>query len=363
MPTRSDASDGSGSSRSSGSNDTLPAVDTWASWQAAGASSHDKCLQFRVGGHARVSCLLCSTGVGSPRWLLPFVQRRLPKELGRRLPPLASSQPKQVRDALCESLGAVQEAWLQALEPNLNRRDELLRAPDQGPGEASLAALEAELSAGCSLALAVVWQGDQLYLANLGCTRVLLLRGGGSEGEAVERLTVEHSLRNADELARLSRLGIDTGALSTDTLPVTRCLGAHPHRRRPPHNNQGPDPVSSEPELCGPLSVETGCRLVFLSDGLCAALDSSGIAPKEADRLVGRLVSSSQPRGSARQALSQLLDQCQLPPEWPHELTLMVVSLCEEDASPAATPVPPTDGRVDPYVDFTPLVSALETVR
>lgn len=38
----------------------------------------------------------------------------------------------------------------------------------QGPGEASLAALEAELSAGCSLALAVVWQGDQLYLANLG---------------------------------------------------------------------------------------------------------------------------------------------------------------------------------------------------
>lgn len=310
-----------------------------------------------------MSCLLCSTGVGSPRWLLPFVQRRLPKELAKRLP--QSSQPKQVRDALCESLKAVQDAWLQGLEPNLNRRDELLRASDQGPGEASLAALEAELSAGCSLALAVVLDGDQLYLANLGRTRVLLLRGGGgSEGEATaaepQLLTVEHSLRNADELARLSRLGVDTGALSVDALPVTRCLGAHPRRRRP-NDDSGPDPLSSDPELCGPLTVETGCRLVFLSDGLCAALDCSGIAAKEADRLVGRLV-SSQPGASARQALSHLLDHCQLPPGWAHEVTLMVVSLCEEDA-PAPTPVPPTDGRVDPYVDFAPLVSALEAVR
>lgn len=358
MPTRSDASDGSGSSRGSGSNDTLPAADTWAS---TGASAHDKCLQFRVGG-GRVSCLLCPTGVGSPRWLLPFVQRRLPRELAKRLP--NATQPSQVRDALCESLGAVQDAWLQGLEPNLNRRDELLRASDQGPGEASLAALEAELSAGCSLALAVVWQGDQLYLANLGRARVLLLRGGGggSEGEGAEpqRLTVEHSLRNADELARLSRLGIDTGGLSADTLPATRCLGAHPHRRRP--HDQGPDPLSSDPELCGPLTVEPGCRLVFLSDGLCSALDCAGITAKEADRLVGRLV-SSQPGASARQALSRLLDHCQLPSGWPHELTLMVVSLCEEDASPAATPVPPTDGRVDPYVDFAPLLSALEAVR
>lgn len=361
MPTRSDSSDGSGSSRGTSSTDTLPAADTWASWQAAGAS-HDKCLQFRVSSHARVSCLLCSTGVGSPRWLVPFVQRRLPKELARRLP--RTSQPKQVRDALCESLQAVQEAWLQGLEPNLNRRDELLRASDQGPGEASLAALEAELSAGCSLALAVVLEGDQLYLANLGRTRVLLLRGGGGsgsggEGEATavepQLLTVEHSLRNADELLRLSRLGIDTSTLSVDAVPVTRCLGAHPRRRRP----DGPDPLLSDPELCGPLTVETGCRLVFLSDGLCAALDCLGIAAKEADRLVGRL--ACQP-GSARQALSRLLDHCQLPPGWPHEVTLMVVSLCEEDA-PASTPVPPTDGRVDPYVDFTPLLSALETVR
>lgn len=350
MPTRSESTDGSSSSgRSGGSNDTLPAADTWGSWHAAG-ESHNRCLQFRVNNaHARVSCLLCATPMGSPRWLVPFVGRRLPRELAKRL--THASQPEQVQAALCSSLQAVHDAWLQSLEPTLSRRDELLRAPDQGPGEASLAALEAELSSGCSLALAVVMDGEHLYVANLGRTRLLLLRGGEEEPQL---LTVEHSMHNADELARLARLGLNTDALVEETLPVTRCLGAHPRRRRP----DGPDPVSNEPEMCGPLSVEPGCRLVFLSDGLCTALNCSGVANKEANQLVAKL--ASQP-GSARQALSQLLDRCELPAGWPHELTLMVVSLCEEEAPPPAPPV--TDGRVDSYVDFTPLISALEAAR
>ncbi|KAK8763409.1 hypothetical protein V5799_033984 [Amblyomma americanum] len=348
MPTRSESTDGSSSSGRTGSNDTVPAADTWASWHAARAS-HNRCLQFRVNsGRARVSCLLCATPMGSPRWLVPFVARRLPRELAKRL--VHASQPEQVQGALCASLQAVHEAWLQSLEPTLSRRDELLQAPDQRPGEASLTALEAELSSSCSLALAVVMDGEQLYVANLGRTRVLLLRGE----EEPQPLTVEHSVRNADELARLAHLGLDTSTLTEQALPVTRCLGAHPRRRRP----DGPDPVSNEPELCGPLNMESGCRLVFLSDGLCAALNCSGISVQEADQLVGRL--SSQP-GSARQMLSQLLDHCQLPADWPHEVTLMVVSLCEEEAPPPP-PVAPSDGRVDPYVDFTPLVHALEAV-
>lgn len=348
MPARSESTDGSGSSGRNGSNDTLPAADTWGSWHAAG-ETHNRCLQFRVkNGHARVSCLLCATPMGSPRWLVPFVGRRLPRELAKRL--TQASEPEQVQAALCASLQAVHDAWLQSLEPTLSRRDELLQATDQGPGEASLAALEAELSSGCSLALAVVMDGEQLYVANLGRTRVLLLHGG----EEPKLLTVEHSVDNADELARLARLGLDTDALTDEVLPVTRCLGAHPRRRRP----NGPDPVSNEPELCGPLDVEAGWRLVFLSDGLCSALSISGIANQEANRLVAKL--ASQP-GSAREALSQLLYRCELPASWPHELTLMVVSLCEEE-TPARAP-PMSDGRVDPYVDFTPLINALEAAR
>ncbi|KAH8037752.1 hypothetical protein HPB51_017252 [Rhipicephalus microplus] len=347
MPVRSESTDGSGSSGRNGSNDMLPAADTWGSWHVAG-ESRNRCLQFRVkNDHARVSCLLCATSMGSPRWLVPFVGRRLPRELAKRL--AQASEPELVQAALCSSLQAVHDAWLQSLEPTLSRRDELLRATDQGPGEASLAALEAELSSGCSLALAVVMNGNQLYVANLGRTRVLLLRGG----EEPKLLTVEHSIDNADELARLVSLGVDTDALTEEVVPVTRCLGAHPRRRRP----DGPDPVSNEPEFCGPLEVEPGWRLLFLSDGLCKALNVSGMLNQEANRLVAKL--ASQP-GTAREALSQLLDRCELPTTWSHELTLMVVSLCEEEAP---SPAPVSDGRVDPYVDFTPLISALEAAR
>lgn len=349
MPTRSQSTDESGSSGRSGSNDTLPAAGTWGSWHAAG-EAHNRCLQFRVNnGRVRVCCLLCATPMGSPRWLVPFVARRLPRELAKRLG--QASQPEQVQAVLSSSLAAVHDAWLQSLEPTLIRRNELLQATDQGPGEASLAALEAELSSGCSLALAVVVDGEHLYVANLGRTRMLLLRG---KEESPQLLTVEHSLNNADELARLAQLGLDTDTLTEEVLPVTRCLGADRRRRR----CDGPEPVSNEPEMCGPLDVEAGCRLVFLSDGLCAALNRSGFTNQEANRLVAEL--ASQP-GSARDALSQLLDHCELPADWPHELTLMVVSPCEEEAPPPTRPV--TDGRVDPYVDFTPLITALEAAR
>ncbi|XP_075559292.1 uncharacterized protein LOC142590750 [Dermacentor variabilis] len=129
MPTRSESTDGSTSSGRSGSNDTLPAADTWGSWHAAG-ESHNRCLQFRVNNaHARVSCLLCATPMGSTRWLVPFVGRRLPRELAMRL--THGSQPELVQAALGSSLQAVHDAWLQSLEPTLSRRDELLRAPDQ----------------------------------------------------------------------------------------------------------------------------------------------------------------------------------------------------------------------------------------
>lgn len=349
MPTRSQSTDESGSSGRSGSNDTLPAAGTWGSWHAAG-EAHNRCLQFRVNnGRVRVCCLLCATPMGSPRWLVPFVARRLPRELAKRLG--QASQPEQVQAVLCASLQAVHDAWLQSLEPTLIRRNELLQATDQGPGEASLAALEAELSSGCSLALAVIMDGERLYVANLGCTRMLLLRG---KEEPPQLLTVEHSLRNADELARLAQLGLDTNTFTEEVLPVTRCLGAHLRRQC----CDGREPVSNEPEMCGPLDVEAGCRLVFLSDGLCAALNRSGFTNQEANQLVAKL--ASQP-GSARDALSRLLDHCELPADWPHELTLMVVSLCEEEAPPPTRPV--TDGRVDPYVDFTPLITALEAAR
>ncbi|KAL1454751.1 hypothetical protein MTO96_027769 [Rhipicephalus appendiculatus] len=310
MPARSESTDESGSSGRNGSNDMLPAADTWGSWHVAG-ETRNRCLQFRVkNDHARVSCLLCATPMGSPRWLVPFVGRRLPRELAKRLTQ-ASSQSRSRQ--LCTRVPE-RHPWLPWRQSC--RRD----AP---------------------WLLQVVMNGEQLYVANLGRTRVLLLRGGEEEPKL---LTVEHSVDNADELARLARLGVDTDVLTEEVLPVTRCLGAHPRRRRP----DGPDPVSNEPEFCGPLEVEPGWRLVFLSDGLCTALSVSGMANQEANRLVAKL--ASQP-GTARQALSKLLHHCELPPSCSGGVALR---------GGGTAPAPVSDGRVDPYVDFTPLTSALE---
>ena len=71
-----------------------------------------------------------------------------------------------------------------------------------------LNALNCELSAGTSVVVALVYNG-RLYVANVGDSRALLCRTDSNGVLRVVQLSVDHDLRNEDELLRLSQLGLD----------------------------------------------------------------------------------------------------------------------------------------------------------
>lgn len=68
--------------------------------------------------------------------------------------------------------------------------------------------LNCELSTGTSAVVALVYKG-RLYVANVGDSRALLCKTDSNQVLRVVQLSVDHDLKNEDELLRLSQLGLD----------------------------------------------------------------------------------------------------------------------------------------------------------
>lgn len=64
------------------------------------------------------------------------------------------------------------------------------------------------LSSGTAAAIALI-HDDNLYVANVGNSRVLLCQTDANSVLKVVQLSIDHDLRNEDELLRLSQLGIN----------------------------------------------------------------------------------------------------------------------------------------------------------
>lgn len=75
-----------------------------------------------------------------------------------------------------------------------------------------LNALNCELSTGTSAVVALVYRG-RLYVANVGDSRALLCKTDNNQVLRVVQLSVDHDLRNEDELLRLSQLGLDVESI------------------------------------------------------------------------------------------------------------------------------------------------------
>lgn len=72
--------------------------------------------------------------------------------------------------------------------------------------------LNRELSAGTSAVVALVYQ-NRLYVANVGDSRALLCKTDSNQVLRVVQLSIDHDLRNEDELLRLSQLGLDVKSI------------------------------------------------------------------------------------------------------------------------------------------------------
>lgn len=84
-----------------------------------------------------------------------------------------------------------------------------------------LNSLNCELSAGTSAAVALIHNG-RLYVANVGDSRALLCKTDSNQVLRVIQLSIDHDLRNEDELLRLSQLGLDVKSIRQGNFSV--CL-------------------------------------------------------------------------------------------------------------------------------------------
>ena len=78
---------------------------------------------------------------------------------------------------------------------------------------ARLQELEPKIAGGTTVAVAVICN-NKLYVANVGDSRVVLIREKEDGTLIAEQLTVDHTVQNWDELRRLEDLGLDPNELT-----------------------------------------------------------------------------------------------------------------------------------------------------
>lgn len=66
-----------------------------------------------------------------------------------------------------------------------------------------------ELASGTAAAVALICK-NKLYVANVGNCRVLLCQTDANSVLKVVQLSIDHDLKNEDELLRLSQIGINS---------------------------------------------------------------------------------------------------------------------------------------------------------
>ncbi|XP_051162943.1 TGF-beta-activated kinase 1 and MAP3K7-binding protein 1-like [Leptopilina boulardi] len=146
-----------------------------------------------------------------------------------------------------------------------------------------LNALNCELSAGTSAAVALIHKG-RLYVANVGDSRALLCKTDSNQVLRVIQLSIDHDLRNEDELLRLSQLGLDVKSIRQGShlgnQENTRCLGNYlvkgGYREFEELASATVEPIIAEPEIHGGIEIDDSCRfLMLMSRGLYKALEEA----------------------------------------------------------------------------------------
>lgn len=131
---------------------------------------------------------------------------------------------EEVKDLLRQAFFTVEKAYMESLEYTLAERISLLldiqgmnsyEAYQKEPQIVEeIKRLNYELSSGTAAAVALIYN-NKLYVANVGNCRVLLCQTDQNSVLKVVQLSVDHDLKNEDELLRLSQLGMNIQNLRT----------------------------------------------------------------------------------------------------------------------------------------------------
>ncbi|KAK9877293.1 hypothetical protein WA026_017685 [Henosepilachna vigintioctopunctata] len=140
-----------------------------------------------------------------------------------------------------------------------------------------------ELSSGTACAVALIFN-NKLYVANVGNCRVLLCQTDENNVLKVVQLSVDHDLKNEDELLRLSQIGIDVNSLKNrpylGNQSNTRCLGNYlvkgGYKEFEDLSSAIQEPVTAEPDIHGGFSLDESCKfLLMMSSGLLEVIEEA----------------------------------------------------------------------------------------
>lgn len=133
-----------------------------------------------------------------------------------------SKSDEEVKDLLRQAFFTVEKAYMESLEDTLAERTSLLydiqgmnsyEAYQKEPHIIEdIKRLNYELSSGTAAAVALIYN-KKLYVANVGNCRVLLCQTDQNSVLKVVQLSIDHDLKNEDELLRLSQLGMNVKTL------------------------------------------------------------------------------------------------------------------------------------------------------
>ncbi|KAH0558093.1 TGF-beta-activated kinase 1 and MAP3K7-binding protein 1-like isoform X1 [Cotesia glomerata] len=143
--------------------------------------------------------------------------------------------------------------------------------------------LNRQLAAGTSAIVALVFRNN-LYVANVGDSRALLCKTDSNQVLRVVQLSIDHDLRNEDELLRLSQLNLDTKSIRQGShlgnQENTRCLGNYlvkgGYKEFEELAASTSEPIIAEPEIHGGIDLDDSCRfLLLMSRGLYKSLEEA----------------------------------------------------------------------------------------
>lgn len=204
------------------------------------------------------------------------------------------STDEEVKEVLRQAFIAVEKGYLESIGDLLAERASLqFDIPDGLTSYETyqkfpdlvdkLNALNCELSAGTSAVVALVYRG-KLYVANIGDSRALLCKTDSNQVLRVVQLSVDHDLRNEDELLRLSQLGLDVESIRQGShlgnQENTRCLGNYlvkgGYREFEELAPSIAEPIIAEPEISSSVELDESCRfLLLMSRGLYKSLEEA----------------------------------------------------------------------------------------
>ncbi|KAK4875764.1 hypothetical protein RN001_012186 [Aquatica leii] len=201
---------------------------------------------------------------------------------------------EEIKEVLRQAFISVEKGYLDSIYDRLAEREvylddipkglSLYEAYQEVPDVVEkIKRINIELSSGTTAVIALI-HNNKLFVANVGNSRVLLCQTDSNNVLKVLQLSVDHDLRNEDELLRLYQTGISMDYLRKcsrlGNQENTRCLGNYlikgDYKEFDDLKMATQEPVISEPDIIGGIPLDETCQfLLLMSAGLYKSIEEA----------------------------------------------------------------------------------------